>query len=102
LMKGLTELASWTGVRVLVLLQYDTLDEPVYLAQAEHLVQCIPNELAILDLKSVLQAVRAQDAEEYASFFDGHMTEKGNRFVAEQIARFMEMRQWVSRKKTTP
>lgn len=102
LMRGLAQFATRTGVQVLVLFQYDTLDEPVYLTQAEHLVQCIPDELAILDLKSVLQAVRAQDAEEYASFFDGHMTEKGNRFVAEQIARFMEMQQWVSREKTTP
>ena len=90
LMHALAELSAQTATHILVLLQYDTLDEPVYIKQAEHLVRCVPEKLALLDLKPALQAVRAQNAEEYARFFNGHMTERGNRFVAEQIALFLK------------
>jgi hypothetical protein len=94
LMQELDAFAQAQHVPVIVLMQYDTLDIPMYLRKAERLVTCLDNTgLHVLDLKTALTAVRDTDPARYARFFNavgGHMTGDGNQFVAEQLQTFMQ------------
>ena len=97
LLTALTEQMQAAGTPVLVVLQYDTLDEPYYLEQADRLKACLGDRATILDLRSPLVHVRESRPDRFEGMFDGHMTEAGNRFVALEIEAALAAEGWIPR-----
>ncbi len=61
--------------------------------RARDLLDCAKsNGLEVLDLYEPLLKIYQSDPDIYNSYFDRHMTAAGNRFVAEQIARYLGRR----------
>jgi hypothetical protein len=80
--------AATTGTRIMVLLQYGAGDghHPF-----DSLLQCMSDsKIPVLDLYPPLKALRDANFEEYESLFIGHMSPKGNAWVAERLATFLQ------------
>lgn len=88
LMRRLADLGRERGMRVLVLAQsQQAAPEPADVETKERVLACArANELATLDLFPLLAAVPEPERE---TLFRGHMTPRGNRFVADAVAGFV-------------
>lgn len=101
LLQKLADLAQTTPMKIIVLIQYSTFDEDVQLSLLTPVMKCLERSpaktaLYILDLKEALWNVRSRDKATYDSLFYGHMTYKGNQFVAEHLYHFMCEKQLLS------
>jgi hypothetical protein len=74
------------NVRLLIVAQADSRLLPVQQAQAAEVLAAQKGSPArLLDLHPPLAALREADAKKFQSYFHGHMTSDGNRYVAEKI-----------------
>jgi hypothetical protein len=91
LMQRLADLSRRSGVKVIVLAQY----QDYYLLEwqppesVEVLKAALNNSLSVLDLYPALCEVGRKDAMRFRSFFDGHMTRPGNAFVADELQTYL-------------
>lgn len=88
LLKELQHQTASVGSKMVVLLQFGNGEghEPF-----DSLLPCISeSHIPVLDLYAPLTALRDTNQQEYQSLFIGHMSAKGNSWVAEQLARFLQ------------
>jgi hypothetical protein len=92
LMERLAELGREQQLQVLVVAQQHRLDH-FDSHMSDRVLACARSSgLATLSLYPPLQKQAKSAPERYASFYFGHMTEAGNRFVAERIAERIKRR----------
>lgn len=88
LLKDLHRQTTAAGTKMMVLLQYSAgeIHDPF-----DNLLQCISDaNIPVLDLYAPLTALRDTNRDEYESLFIGHMSAKGNSWVADQLATFLQ------------
>ena len=90
LMERLAALGAARGIPVVVLAQYTTeLYEERPRQSGVVIAAARENGLPVVDLYAATRALAEQDPERFRSLYHGHMTAKGNRFVAEALHRFL-------------
>ncbi len=96
LTKRLRTLAVKTDARIVIVAQYgrgivfDDQESSEDRVRVRDLLGCAKsNDLEILDLYHPLLRIYQSDLDLYNSYYEGHMTAAGNRFVAEQIANYL-------------
>jgi hypothetical protein len=55
------------------------------MTRIRNVIKCIENPLQIIDLYDSIFELREHDRAKYESLFKGHMTKKGNYFVAQML-----------------
>lgn len=86
LMDRLRRLGQESDARVIVMLQKARPDE-IAPNDGQVVLACArERDLGVIDLFPILDVVAAGDPELHESYYFGHMTPAGNRFVAEQVA----------------
>ncbi|MBW2420339.1 MAG: hypothetical protein JRH19_17495 [Deltaproteobacteria bacterium] len=92
LMERLAKLGREQDLQVLVVAQQPRVNQ-FDSAMSDRLLGCARSAgLATLSLYPALQALADRLPERYAGFYFGHMTEAGNRFVAQKIAKRIRRR----------
>ena len=99
LTRRLRTLGIETGARIIVIAQYpwkvdfEGQESSEGRVHARKLLDCAKSSgLEVLDLYLPLLKIYQSDHDLYNSYYRGHMTAAGNRFVAEQIARYLGRR----------
>lgn len=94
LMGRLAELGRREAIPVIVMAQQARAEEKP--DEARRVLACAERqEIATLDLFPALDRVRREDSERHDAFFFGHMTPRGNRFVAEVLADKIRSADWL-------
>ena len=91
LMRHLAQLRDQRDVEIVVLAQYTKSLRPDYHEKSLFVLDCARKEgLHVLDLYDAMSDARQSDPKRYNGLFRGHMTGKGNEFVAKELMRFLE------------
>ena len=99
LMQKLGALAEEHDMDVVILVQYDTLALSSYLRKAERFTACVMHPaLKVLDMRAPLQEMMTKDPSAYQALFNhvgGHMSPKGNAFIAEHLEAFLRLNAFI-------
>jgi len=87
----LKRIAQTSGMAIYVVAQYGRWETEESLAVTRQALQCVDRSVVhVVDLLPALSAVRSADNAEYESLFSGHMSPRGNLFVARQLQAAIE------------
>jgi len=86
IIEELQRLAQTSNLQVYLLAQYGRWENDQTLGVTQSALRCAdPSVIHVVDLLPALTAMKARDEKEYQSLYTGHMSPKGNRFVAQQL-----------------
>lgn len=96
LMGRLKDFSARTGVKVLLLAQYQAKTPQKNIDKSARLIKCASDAaVETLDLLPVLSGIKTKDPERYGKLFVWHMSASGNRFVAQELKKYMESKGWI-------
>lgn len=98
--KKLEDIAVANSMKIYVLFQYHDVIDQHYevplneqLAMMDRMLHCLQKtSLKVVDLKQALLEMKERNKDEYKSMYKGHMTAKGNYFVASKLLEVIRLR----------
>jgi hypothetical protein len=91
LMERFSILEKRYGTKMVVMAQYPQRVEPQARQDALGVLGCATDQgIPVIDLFEPLKRILQADPSRYGRLYWGHMSAKGNQFVAEEVAKFLE------------